>query len=122
MAKEKEMSDVTALPFEKARQAATIILSDPASDRDLQSLAAEVGVSSRTLTRLFPEETKLTLKSWKQRARVIAAIERLGQPGVSIKQVATALGFSSSAAFSFAFRDVTGETPTAFLSRRESAT
>jgi len=106
---------------EKARQVANIILGDPAADRDLESLAAEAGISGRTLTRLFPEQTKLTLKSWKQRARVIAAIERLGQPGISIKQVATALGSSSSAAFSFAFRDVTGETPTAFLSRREGA-
>lgn len=106
---------------EKARHVANLILADPTADRDLDSLAAEAGISGRTLTRLFPEQTKLTLKSWKQRARVIAAIERLGQPGVSIKQVATALGFSSSAAFSFAFRDVTGETPTAFLSRRESA-
>jgi AraC-like DNA-binding protein len=104
----------------KARHVANMILSDPAADRDLESLAAEAGISGRTLTRLFPEQTKLTLKSWKQRARVIAAIERLGQPGVSIKQVASALGFSSTAAFSFAFRDVTGETPTAFLSRRES--
>jgi AraC-like DNA-binding protein/quercetin dioxygenase-like cupin family protein len=104
----------------KARQVANIILGDPAADRDLESLATEAGVSGRTLTRLFPEQTKLTLKSWKQRARVIAAIERLGQPGVSVKQVATALGFSSTAAFSFAFRDVTGETPTAFLSRRDS--
>lgn len=106
---------------EKARHVANIILADPAADRDLESLAAEAGISGRTLTRLFPDQTKLTLKSWKQRARVIAAIERLGQPGISIKQVATALGFSSSAAFSFAFRDVTGETPTAFLSRREIA-
>lgn len=105
----------------RARQVANIILRDPAADRDLESLAAEAGISGRTLTRLFPEQTKLTLKSWKQRARVIAAIERLGQPGVSIKQVATALGFSSAAAFSFAFRDVTGETPTAFLSRRTGA-
>lgn len=109
-------------PHAKARQVANIILSDPAADRDLESLAAEAGISGRTLTRLFPEQTKLTLKSWKQRARVIAAIERLGQPGVSIKQVATTLGFSSTAAFSFAFRDVTGETPTAFLSRRRSFT
>jgi AraC-like DNA-binding protein/quercetin dioxygenase-like cupin family protein len=105
----------------KARQVANIILGDPAADRDLESLAKEAGISGRTLTRLFPEQTKLTLKSWKQRARVIAAIERLGQPGVSVKQVATALGFSSSAAFSFAFRDVTGETPTAFLSRQDHA-
>lgn len=104
---------------EKARQVANIVLADPAAERDLESLAAEAGISGRTLTRLFPEQTKLTFKSWKQRARVIAAIERLGQPGVSVKQVARALGFSSTAAFSFAFRDVTGETPTAFLSRRE---
>ncbi|MEZ5765748.1 MAG: AraC family transcriptional regulator [Xanthobacteraceae bacterium] len=96
-----------------------IILADPAGDNDLDSLAAAVGVSGRTLTRLFPEQTKLTLKSWKQRARIIAAIERLGQPGMSIKQVAAALGFSSAAAFSFAFREVTGETPTSFLSRRK---
>ena len=73
----------------KARHVANIILSDPAADRDLEQLAAEAGISGRTLTRLFPEQTKLTLKSWKQRARVIAAIERLGQPGISIKQVAT---------------------------------
>jgi AraC-like DNA-binding protein/quercetin dioxygenase-like cupin family protein len=103
----------------KARAAANIILADPAGDNDLDSLAAAVGVSGRTLTRLFPEQTKLTLKSWKQRARIIAAIERLGQPGVSIKQVAAVLGFSSTAAFSFAFREVTGETPTVFLSRRK---
>ncbi|MDQ8732711.1 helix-turn-helix transcriptional regulator [Bradyrhizobium sp. LHD-71] len=103
----------------KARQVANIILGDPTADRDLEELAAEAGISGRTLTRLFPAQTKLTLKSWKQRARVIAAIERLGQPGVSIKQVAAALGFSSTAAFSFAFRDVTGETPTAFLSRKD---
>ena len=105
----------------KARQVANIILADPAADRDLESLAAEAGISGRSQTRQFPEPTKLTQNSWKQRARVIAAIERLGQPGVSIKQVATALGFSSTAAFSFAFRDVTGETPTAFLSRRDGA-
>lgn len=106
----------------KARAAANIILADPAGDNDLDSLAATVGVSGRTLTRLFPEQTKLTLKSWKQRARIIAAIERLGQPDTSIKQVAAALGFSSTAAFSFAFREVTGETPTAFLSRRSRQT
>jgi AraC-like DNA-binding protein/quercetin dioxygenase-like cupin family protein len=105
----------------KARHVANLILRDPAADRGLEQLAAEAGISGRTLTRLFPEQTKLTLKSWKQRARVIAAIERLGQPGVSIKQVATTLGFSSTAAFSFAFRNVTGETPTAFLSRRDGA-
>lgn len=105
----------------KAWQVANLILNDPAGEHDLNTLAAEVGISGRTLTRLFPEQTKLTLKSWKQRARIIAAIEQLGQRDASIKQIAAKLGFSSTAAFSHAFRDVTGETPTAFLSRKTEA-
>lgn len=101
----------------KARQVAELLLEDPADDRDLDALARAVGVSGRTLSRLFPRETRLTFKVWRQRARIIAAIELLGQPRQSIKRVAAKLGFASTAAFSFAFRQVTGQTPTAFLSR-----
>src|SRR5262249_55731883 len=94
------------------------LLRNPADDRDIDALARVAGVSGRTLSRMFPHETQLTFKVWRQRARIIAAIEMLGQPRQSIKRVATRLGFSSTAAFSFAFRQVTGQTPTAFLSRR----
>jgi len=102
----------------KARQVAELLLKDAADSRDLEALARAVGVSGRTLSRLFPQETRLTFKVWRQRARIIAAIEMLGQPRQSIKRVATKLGFASTAAFSFAFRQVTGQTPTVFLSRR----
>jgi AraC-like DNA-binding protein/quercetin dioxygenase-like cupin family protein len=101
----------------KAREVAELLLQHPADDRDLDALARVVGVSGRTLSRLFPLETRLTFKVWRQRARIIGAIEMLGRPGQSIKRVATRLGFSSTAAFSFAFRQVTGQTPTEFLSR-----
>jgi AraC-like DNA-binding protein/quercetin dioxygenase-like cupin family protein len=103
---------------QKAREVAELLLKNPADDRDLDTLARSVGVSGRTLSRLFPQETQLTFKVWRQRARIIGAIEMLGQPRQSIKRVATRLGFASTAAFSFAFRQVTGQTPTAFLSRR----
>jgi AraC-like DNA-binding protein len=102
----------------KAREVAELLLTDPADDRDLNTLAREVGVSGRTLSRLFPQQTQLTFKVWRQRARIIGAIEMLGRPGQSIKRVATRLGFSSTAAFSFAFRQVTGQTPTEFRSHR----
>jgi AraC-like DNA-binding protein len=102
----------------KARKVAELLLKDAADSRDLDALARAVGVSGRTLSRLFPRETRLTFKVWRQRARIIAAIEMLGQPRYSIKRVAMKLGFASTAAFSFAFRQVTGQTPTAFLSRR----
>jgi AraC-like DNA-binding protein/quercetin dioxygenase-like cupin family protein len=102
----------------KAREVAELLLQRPADVRDLDALARAVGVSGRTLSRLFPQQTRLTFKVWRQRARIISAIEMLGRPGQSIKRVATRLGFSSTAAFSFAFRQVTGQTPTEFLSRR----
>src|SRR5260221_10361523 len=101
----------------KARKVAELLLRDPADGRDLDALARAVGVSGRTLSRLFPHETQLTFKVWRRRARIIAAIELLGQPRQSIKRVAAKLGFSSTAPFSFAFREVTRQTPSAFLLR-----
>src|SRR5579871_654492 len=119
LARTGDVSTFMPMPSDpKARAVAELLLQDPANDRDLQELARTAGASGRTLSRLFPRETQLTLKAWSQRARIIAAIAMLGQPGRSIKRVAARLGFSSTAAFTFAFRQVTGQTPTAFLSRR----
>jgi AraC-like DNA-binding protein len=70
------------------------------------------------LSRLFTLETQLSFKSWCQRARIAAAIERLStDTNVSIKQVAGQLGYASLPAFSHAFRQVTGRTPTEFVQR-----
>jgi methylphosphotriester-DNA--protein-cysteine methyltransferase len=64
---------------------------------------------------LFSSETQLSFKSWCQRARVAAAIEKLSmETNVSVKQLASDLGYASVPAFSHAFRQVTGKTPTEF--------
>src|SRR6185437_6408495 len=53
-----------------------------------------------------------------QRARIAAAIERLStDAGVSVKQLASDLGYASVPAFSHAFRQVTGKTPTEFAGK-----
>ena len=76
----------------------------------------KVGTSARTLSRLFAAETQLSFKSWCQRARIAAAIERLSiDANVSVKQLAADLGYASVPAFSHAFRQVTGKTPTEFV-------
>ena len=81
-------------------------------------LAREVGTSARTLSRLFASETQLSFKSWCQRARIAAAIEKLSVDGsLSVKQLAADLGYSSVPAFSHAFRQVTGKTPTEFAEK-----
>jgi AraC-like DNA-binding protein/quercetin dioxygenase-like cupin family protein len=104
------------LPHEpRCRRAADIVLGDPTGSHEIERLAREVGTSARTLSRLFASETQLSFKRWCQRARIAAAIERLSmEPPVPVKQLASDLGYASVPAFSHAFRQVTGKTPTEF--------
>jgi AraC-like DNA-binding protein len=107
------------LPQEpRCRRAASIVLDDPTAPHEIETLAGRVGTSARTLSRLFTSETQLSFKSWCQRARIAAAIERLStDTNVSIKQVAAELGYASVPAFSHAFRQVTGRTPSEFVQK-----
>ena len=111
------------LPQEaRCRRAADIVLRAPAVAHEIETLAQKVGTSARTLSRLFSAETQLSFKSWCQRARIASAIERLStQPNASVKQIAADLGYASIPAFSHAFRQVTGKTPTEFVEARPTA-
>ncbi|SDT47652.1 AraC family transcriptional regulator [Bradyrhizobium canariense] len=107
------------LPHEpRCRRAADIVLGDPTGSHEIETLARAVGTSARTLSRLFASETQLSFKSWCQRARIAAAIEKLSmEANVSVKQLASDLGYASVPAFSHAFRQVTGKTPTEFAGK-----
>ena len=107
------------LPHEpRCRRAAGIVLGDPTGSHEIDALAREVGTSARTLSRLFASETQLSFKSWCQRARIAAAIEKLSvDTNLSVKQLAADLGYASVPAFSHAFRQVTGKTPTEFAEK-----
>ena len=107
------------LPHEpRCRRAADIVLADPTGAHEIETLARSVGTSARTLSRLFASETHLSFKSWCQRARIAAAIQKLStEANVSVKQVASDLGYASVPAFSHAFRQVTGKTPTEFATK-----
>lgn len=103
----------------RCRRAADIVLADPTADHEIETLARAVGTSARTLSRLFAAETKLSFKSWCQRARIAAAIQLLSVDGSrSVKQLASDLGYASVPAFSHAFRRVTGKTPTEFAGKQ----
>jgi AraC-like DNA-binding protein len=107
------------LPHEpRCRRAADIVLGDPTGSHEIETLARAVGTSARTLSRLFASETQLSFKSWRQRARIAAAIEKLSvDANLSVKQLAADLGYASVPAFSHAFRQVTGKTPTEFAEK-----
>jgi AraC-like DNA-binding protein len=107
------------LPHEpRCRRAADIVLADPTGLHGIETLARSVGTSARTLSRLFSAETQLSFKSWCQRARIASAIERLSMDrNISVKQLAADLGYASFSAFSHAFRQVTGRSPTEFADK-----
>lgn len=107
------------LPQElRCRRAAEIVLGNPTASYEIEALARQVGTSGRTLSRLFSLQTQLSFKSWCQRARIAAAIQKLSTDRhVSVKQLAAQFGYSSVPAFSHAFRQVTGRTPTEFAKR-----
>jgi len=43
------------------------------------AVAARAATSVRTLSRLFMAETGMTFKLWRQRARIVQAMDRLGR-------------------------------------------
>jgi AraC-like DNA-binding protein len=112
LAEAEDPATFIPLPMEsRARAVAELVLADPTGVRELSDLSREAGASARTITRLFPAETGLTFKAWRQRARIMVALKMLGEGECSIKQVARVLGFSSVAAFSYAFRQVMNVQP-----------
>ncbi|MEM7408175.1 MAG: helix-turn-helix transcriptional regulator [Pseudomonadota bacterium] len=92
------------------------LIAAPGDPRDLSDWARDVGASKRTLTRLFRGETGLTFRDWRQRLRVMRALEMLAA-GDSVTATAMALGYDSTSAFIVMFRRTLGATPRSYLSR-----
>lgn len=106
-------SEDLMLPLPQSRRAAKlaeILLCAPGDERDLPALSNEAGASLRTLQRLFPQETGLTIEAWRQKARMIHAVTMLST-GASVAQTALDCGYLSLAAFSSAFRRQFGASP-----------
>ena len=102
------------------RRVAELAFADQCNRLDIAELASRAATSVRTVSRLFPVETGLTFKTWRQRARIVRATDQLSA-GDAIFQVSVDAGFASTAAFSFAFRQVTAMTPTTFIDGHREA-
>ncbi len=76
----------------------------------LADLGRRVGLSERSVSRLFPIETGLTLHRWRQQARLMRAFA-LMEEGHAVTRVALELGYGSPAAFGKMFRKLTGRSP-----------
>ncbi len=94
----------------RAAALARVLLADPAAAAPLTQLAAGTGAGQRTLERLFLAQTGLTISRWRQRARLLRALELLAA-GEPVTAVAAAVGYATPSAFSAVFRAHLGRTP-----------
>jgi AraC-like DNA-binding protein len=94
----------------RARALARRLQSAPDQVEDLSRLAETSGASLRTLQRIFPRETGLTLVAWRQKARLINAVAGLAS-GASVTSAALDSGYQNVGAFIDAFSRQFGVTP-----------
>jgi AraC-like DNA-binding protein len=110
------MPTFVMLPFERrALAVAQVVLADPAESRPLAAMCAGVGVSVRTIQRIFRAEVGTDFDSWRRQVRLIKAVELLVARH-SIKQVAIGVGYHQPSAFVAMFRRTLGTTPKAWIS------
>jgi AraC-like DNA-binding protein len=99
---------------ERARKLADYFAARPNDGRPVEIIAAEIGGASlRTFERLFAEETGLSLAAWRRHSRLLTSLSLLAE-GKSIGEVAQAVGYESAAAFSTAFKQCFGVSPSSY--------
>lgn len=89
------------------------LLADPGDRRGLEGWARTVNASARTIARLFRRETGFSFAAWRQQARLLEAMGRLGS-GQPVTRVALDLGYDSVSAFSAMFRRAAGASPSEY--------
>lgn len=100
----------------RARKLADYLATRPQDGRALEIVVADVGGASlRTFERLFIVETGLSLAAWRRQCRMLASLSLLAE-GQSMGQVARAVGYDSPAAFSTAFKQCFGVSPSNYMS------
>ncbi len=90
------------------------VVEDLADNRKLETWAEWAGLSARTVTRRFPVETGFTFTEWRQRARLMHALEMLSA-NASVTSIAFDLGYETVSAFIALFRRTFGVTPSRYL-------
>lgn len=94
----------------RARDVADALLADPADPRTLREWGQAVGASSRTLARVFLEDTGLSFGRWRTLVRLQASLPYLAEQ-MPVSTVAPLVGYRTTSAYVVAFRTHTGVTP-----------
>jgi transcriptional regulator GlxA family with amidase domain len=100
------------VPQSEALRRATQILAERLDEAlSVAELAKAAALSERTLRRRFVSELGMTPHAYVHAQRMLAALDRLTDPSLSITEVALSVGFETPSSFSHAFSAFVGESP-----------
>lgn len=88
----------------------------PGDKRGASYWAGQQGITERTLLRRCQQNLGMSFNEWRQRLRVVAALEQL-ETGASVQTVAQRLGYSTPSAFIAMFQRLTGAAPDSIRKR-----
>mgnify|MGYP005982805841 FL=1 len=89
------------------------IQESPGLEHSMEYWADHLGMSARTFSRHFKKETGLPFSAWKQKMRILESVMLL-KKNKNVTAVALEVGYSSTAAFSYAFRQAFGVPPSSY--------
>jgi AraC family transcriptional regulator, regulatory protein of adaptative response / methylphosphotriester-DNA alkyltransferase methyltransferase len=100
------------------RDAMAVIDAELASELDVEDVARRIATSRRQLQRCFRELGDTTFRDYVATARMRRAAELLHQTPMTVREIASAVGYRQPAQFAKAFRRVHGIAPNEFRARR----
>ncbi|MGC7403107.1 AraC family transcriptional regulator [Pandoraea pneumonica] len=103
----------------KLRHVCNALIENPSDRRSRSDWAKAVAMSERTFDRLVMKETGLSFGRWRQQLQLVVALRDLSA-GVSVQQVALALGYESTAAFIVMFKKAFGAPPGQYMHERRA--
>ena len=118
LADELRRADVLPLHLPMAsdprlRRVCEALAQNPANRYTAAQWAALLGVTPRTLHRLFVRETGMPFSQWREQARLMFALRRIAS-GEKIIDIALDCGYASQSAFTAMFRRHFGAPPSSF--------
>lgn len=102
---------------EKLRRIARYLNSNIDQAFTIDQVAAQFGMSSRSLSRLFKEDMGISYIRFLRAIRIAKALELMAENTYSILEIAMQIGYNELSSFSNIFMRVTGIRPSVYMSK-----
>ncbi len=93
------------------------IIKSPGQRETLKTWAKSINMSERNMSRLFSEETGMSVNQWRRQLHVVHAVFMLAEDR-SLQEITENLGYESTSSFITMFRKIVGVSPKRFITER----